>query len=375
MLHYESMCLSEAPYMLLATVSLLLLLKGTAVHPRLAAAAGLAGGFAWCVRNAGVALFLASLVYLASQLPRLGIRGLMRDVSVWLTGWFLACGWLVAWNLRTFGSLSPYHMPPRELPAVLIVVIAAAAVAAVVAWFVVPALAGRRVATSRCGLPAEAGTAGAVCLLGAFLLFHVLAVIMAHCFYRLGEPVQSFRFYTPVYWIGLWLAAQCGQRFGGRAARPLLVAAAAVFAAAQLAGPLLPEVWGRVRGTPVAAASRDAPGREEVARLGEEIPKDKLVLADCVEELRVFGDINARRAPDGKYGQAPVTWTEIDEAGRDGRLWGIAVWDEAPFAEGRFGDALRELVVNPGKLPRLRKLETGGRMLVWEFVQRESTKR
>ncbi len=170
MLHYESMCLSEAPYMLLATVSLLLLLKGTAVHPRLAAAAerwsaacsgagptcrrplngwcifaaGLAGGFAWCVRNAGVALFLASLVYLASQLPRLGIRGLMRDVSVWLTGWFLACGWLVAWNFHTFGSLSPYHMPPRELPWVLIVVIAAAAVAAGVAWFVVPALAGRR---------------------------------------------------------------------------------------------------------------------------------------------------------------------------------------------------------------------------------------
>ena len=213
-----------------------------------------------------------------------------------------------------------------------------------------------------------------VCLLGGFLLFHVLAVIMAHVLYRMGEAVQSFRFYVAVYWIGLWLAALYGQRLAARRLNPrraaaVLVAAAAVFAASQAVGPLLPGLWSRGRAASVFAARNDEPNRDEMARLGRRIPQDKLVLTHRVEELRVFGGANARCLPDIKYGQAPLTWCEIGQAGNDGRLWGIAVWNEDLCREGRFGDALRQLVLHPDKFPPWRKLETGGRMSVWQFVQ------
>jgi hypothetical protein len=57
--------------------------------------AGLAGGYAWCVRKVGVALVLASLVYLGSQRFRIGWRRLTVAAGVWLAGWFLAGGWLI----------------------------------------------------------------------------------------------------------------------------------------------------------------------------------------------------------------------------------------------------------------------------------------
>ncbi len=385
MLACESACLSEGPYMLLTAASLLLLLRGTAAEKRDSPhlceapsgpfrqmgtvpffrrgaswwlfAAGLAGGCAWCVRNVGAALFLASLLYLGSQLPRLRAGGLARAAGAWLAGWFAGCGWLVAWNLRTFGAISPYHMPPRELPIALMAMIAAAAVATAIVILSAAKNLFRAHARSFAALRMTAP----VYLLGGFLLFHVLAVIMAHSVYRMGEAVQSFRFYVAVYWIGLWLVALYVRRLSARLplkprrTAAMLVAAAAVLAASQAVGVLL-------------AAKRDAPGRDEVARLGKRIPKDKLVLADRVEELRVFGEVNARCVPDVKYGQAPLTWSEIGQAGRDGRLWGIVLWNDGLCRQGRFGDALRELVLSPGMFPQLRKLETGSRMSVWEFV-------
>jgi hypothetical protein len=103
-------------------------------------------------------------------------------------------------------------MPPRGLPYSLIVAIAVVAVV----LFAAPVLAGRRghwTAALRRFQPAETGTMKGpqvrpdVCLLGGALLFHVLIVVMAHSLYRMGESIHSFRFYVPVYWIGLWLLA------------------------------------------------------------------------------------------------------------------------------------------------------------------------
>ena len=100
MLACESACPSEAPYMLLAAISLFAMLKGTAngfarSNGWWIFAAGLAGGCAWCVRNVGVALFVASLLYLASQWPRLRVGHLAGAAGAWLAGWFAsAAGWL-----------------------------------------------------------------------------------------------------------------------------------------------------------------------------------------------------------------------------------------------------------------------------------------
>jgi hypothetical protein len=366
MLVYESMCLSEAPYMLLATISVLCLLKGTADADAAKwwiLVAGLAGGYAWCVRNVGVALFLASLCYLASRLPRLRFHGLATAAGVWLTGWFLASGWLVVRNLWTFDTANPYHAPPMRLSFWPIALVAAIAIAAVVS---ARKLSWRKLAVLIQDRPD-------VCLLGAFLLFHVLVVVAAHCVYRLAESAQSARFYVPGYWIGLWLLVLCGRRLGARlplkprTAHAILAATLAVFAVSQAVGPLL--VTFLEQRAPVCAARTEEPSRHDVALLAKNIPKDRLVLSDSVQELQVFGNVNARHVPDIEFGEAPVTWREIDEAGKDGRLWGLVVWNEEQFAQGRYGDALREVVLNPDKFQQLRKLESAKGVLVWQFVR------
>ncbi|MEN6450409.1 MAG: hypothetical protein ABFC96_07960 [Thermoguttaceae bacterium] len=367
MLIYETACLSDGPYTLLAAASLLLLLKATPAseadgptsrRPRvgwLAFAAGLVGGFAWCVRNVGVALFVASLAYFVMQMPRLRLAVAIRATVPWLLGWLLGGGWLLAWNVHRFGAMSPYRMPPGRLTAQGAAVITAASVVAVVSAAL---LLRRRLAPLWRARPA-------VALLGAFLLFHTFAIIMAHCVYRMGEAVQSPRFYVPVYWIALWFLAsglgglrrdscsprRAGERRRCRTAAAMIALAMAVFAAS--AG---------FRGR------QDQPDRDELTRLGQRIPKDKLVLADRVEELRVFADANARQTPDVAFGQAPLTWSQMDQAAQDGRLWGIALWDRDLSAEGRFGDALRDLVLNPGRFPQWRKTEIGGRMTAWEYA-------
>ena len=226
------------------------------------------------------------------------------------------------------------------------------------------------------------GLPNAVCLLGGFLLFHVLAVIMAHCIYRMGEAVQSFRFYVAVYWIGLWLAAL----YGRTAWRPAAAEAAEGRGGACRRGGRVRRVAGRrtaAAGALVLGASeRPSSRQEETSPTGmrwhgweKESPRTSWCWPIAWKSCGCSGTSNARCVPDIKYGQAPLTWSEIGQAGKDGRLWGIVVWNDDLCREGRFGDALRELVFSPGKFPQLRKLETGSRMSVWEFVPERSSSR
>ncbi|MEN6459515.1 MAG: glycosyltransferase family 39 protein [Thermoguttaceae bacterium] len=352
MLSYETTCLSESAYTLLAAISLFLLLRGTSDARASAAwllAAGLVAGCAWCVRNVGVALLLASLVYLIGQSSRFRLGRLALAAGVWLTGWLVAAGWLLIWDYRTFGTLRPYRMPAREL---------SAGSAAIIALAVVITAAALRLLLRR-GQSRPAVGDPRVCLLGGFLLFHVLTIIMAHCVYRLGEAASSFRFYMPVYWIGLWIAALWLRRLAGRSKSVgvAIVAAGVVWVVSMVVGALVP-----------SAGRRPELDRRDAARLGRQIPSDKLVLGDDVESLRVFGKINARRLPDRAYGQVPLAWADIRAAGRDGRLWGIAVRDEKACGEGRFGEALRRLGSTTDGLPHFRKINAESQMSVWQFV-------
>ena len=121
LLSNETMCRSEPPFMLFSTISLLALLKGT---PRGAPAkwgwiciAGIAGGYAWCIRNIGVALFLATIVYLSSQMPRLRLRKTAIATCVWLMGWLIGSGWMILQNLWMFHTINPYSYcyPPSKM--------------------------------------------------------------------------------------------------------------------------------------------------------------------------------------------------------------------------------------------------------------------
>jgi hypothetical protein len=327
--------------------------------------AGVAAGYAWCVRNVAAALVLASLVYLVTQGIRIGWRRTVAMICVWSGGWLLGGGWLVAWNLRTFGEVNPYHMPLRELSVLLVAAIAAVALAGVV----LAGLLWRR------KLMDLANDRPDICLLGSALLFHVLVIVLAQGLYRMGESISSFRFYAPVYWIVLWLLALGVIRLRAQLSLSLptvwtsAVAATVVFLA--MAAPPTLRHFGRQIVPPTVkppTVNLKKPDRDEATRLGKEIPKDMLVLTDCVEELRVFGGINARHVPDRKYGQVPVTWGDIKRSGGGGHLWGIIVWDEAIFRGGGYGNALQELVVDPDKYPCLRRIETRGRMHIWKFV-------
>lgn len=112
-------CQSEGVYLLLSTVALVtiyLAMRGGRVRFGWLLVAGLAGGYAWTVRNVGVALFAATLIYLvmyfvAKKDIRLGLAG----IGLWLTGWIAGSGWLLIYYWRTFGTLKPYVMPPSGI--------------------------------------------------------------------------------------------------------------------------------------------------------------------------------------------------------------------------------------------------------------------
>jgi hypothetical protein len=111
LLNAGAMCWSEGPYLLLTVVSLFSLMKGTtgvrnAIYWLFVA--GLTGGLSWCVRNVAVALLASSICYLLLQFPRFRLREVALAICVWLGGWALASGWLVLWNVSTFGSPNPY---------------------------------------------------------------------------------------------------------------------------------------------------------------------------------------------------------------------------------------------------------------------------
>ncbi|MDO4551854.1 MAG: hypothetical protein Q4C96_11470 [Planctomycetia bacterium] len=115
-------CQSEAPYLLFSTMALfaIYLAVQNAARENLCfpcfMIAGLAGGYAWTIRNAGMALFFAVFIYL---LYFFIIRGKLRDgvkgVGLWLLGWLSGSGWLLIYNCWTFGTGIPYKMPPSTV--------------------------------------------------------------------------------------------------------------------------------------------------------------------------------------------------------------------------------------------------------------------
>jgi hypothetical protein len=79
------------------------------------AAAGLAAGIAYTVRNAALAVLLASAFTLGWELLRSRFRS-WRNLLAWGAGAAVPLGALAAYNIGTFGKLQPYEMPPSSRP-------------------------------------------------------------------------------------------------------------------------------------------------------------------------------------------------------------------------------------------------------------------
>ena len=238
MLVYESMCLSEAPYMLLATISVLCLLKGTAdVHAAKWWVFACRHRGRLCVVRpkrgdrpvSGLALLPGQPVAPAS-LPRAGNCGLR------LAGRMVPCLGLAdgteSVDIRTSESVPA---PAARLWFWLTLWSPLIAVAAVVlARIALLAQTGRLDSRSSRRVPA-----GGVSALSR----------SRRCSGPLRVPAggigRQSRFYVPVYWIGLWLLVLCGRHLGARlplrprTAHAILAATLAVFAASQAVGPLL----------------------------------------------------------------------------------------------------------------------------------------
>lgn len=110
---------SDVLFLAIAMASFGLLLRGFEGRgrPALLAAAGLACGLGYLTRNAGVALIAATLAGfgLLAVSGGLARSALLRRFGWWSAGLAAVLGPYLMWNLKTFGALQPYQMPPSEV--------------------------------------------------------------------------------------------------------------------------------------------------------------------------------------------------------------------------------------------------------------------
>ena len=183
---------------------------------------GTFAGLAFCFRNAGLAFFPSALLTCLSRRPfSQGIR-----LSLWFcVGALAGCGWLIGWNIATFGKLLPYEMPPSDLGLLdnirhsvraliglfipgwykvrfifgLVLVIWL-----VVVWLAVEVLAKRG---TRFLLPQSPNSTAVISrdaakFLGFFLPLYVLQIVVARTRYFWGEII-NFRHFVPIAWLVL----------------------------------------------------------------------------------------------------------------------------------------------------------------------------
>ncbi len=380
LIHAGSMCWSENAYMLLTAVSLLCFIqgyRGVIVDKRWIFFAGLFGGLSWCMRNAGVALFACSIFFLFSNFCISRNKGSAYVIGAWLAGWMFATVWLCLWNFTAFGKFFPYSMPPSELSLLWNL--------GVTAWVLGRDLFAlgsfSRLAVIKCVLlfsffvflifPRRRAWLYTIhfiknnldlLFLLLFMGFYILTIVIARTVYRWGEPINS-RHFVPVYWIILLLAASEGEWIWDR----LFAHKIKVITLLHLALGLLIVLQIRMSLVRTENIDRTAlyQNRSLAVSLGRAIPQDQFVLTDNVAELRVFGNANARYPScSTKECEKHLIWADIKQAGEDGRLWGIVIENESRFAQGEFGDDLKNIILHPDRYAQLREsLEGGTRIL------------
>jgi hypothetical protein len=106
---------SDVVALALAIVSLGALVRAEGRDRHWLAVAGLTAGIAYAVRNAALAVVLASAAALGWEWLRSGGRS-WRNVAAWAAGAAVPLGALAAYNFATFGALQPYAMPPSARP-------------------------------------------------------------------------------------------------------------------------------------------------------------------------------------------------------------------------------------------------------------------
>lgn len=115
MLAWHYVAYADVVCVALAIVSLGALVRAERQDRHWLAVAGLTAGLAYAVRNAALAVLVASVATLAWEWLRSGGRA-WRNALAWAAGAAVPLGALAAYNLATFGALQPYGMPPSARP-------------------------------------------------------------------------------------------------------------------------------------------------------------------------------------------------------------------------------------------------------------------
>jgi hypothetical protein len=114
-LYWHYIAYSDVPCLLLSMVAFGCLLRGEAGGlRRWLFGAGLAAGLAYALRNAALAVLVASAVALG--LAAIARPRLVRALPAWLLGALIPVALVKRYDLAHFGRLEPYWMPPSSRP-------------------------------------------------------------------------------------------------------------------------------------------------------------------------------------------------------------------------------------------------------------------
>jgi hypothetical protein len=393
-LHISVACMSDATYFALLMGSMACLICWS-MRPgaswQLMAAAGFLAGAGWVVRNVGIALFIATAIFLLAHLLWMRFRDVFKMGAIWLAG-MAVCGVpLIIRNLVTFGGVNSYQMPRSDLSLMTnvnkagevivddlttsariadlviskygMVVIALLAVAAVLLW-------GRKLINSQLGVLLQKHKL--TLLMVSYAVIHISIVIAARTKYRWGEPVTS-RHAAPTYWV-IWIClAIYGPVLLRRIGLTANMARAATIAVLIIAGALQVKANLDLFNRPAAQVTsiQTEIGNEAAGFLAKDIAKDQIVLSMRADLLRVHCDVHARKIPPiAQYDYVqPLNIEELRWLGESGFLWGLVIEDVKEAKKGTFDFLIKDIVENPGNYPELERININSPALILRFVR------
>lgn len=394
-LHISVACMSDATYFALLTASMACLVCWS-IRPNpswiLLSAAGFFAGASWTVRNVGLALFVATAIFLAAHLFWMRSREVVKLGAAWLGGVAICSVPLIIRNLITFGGVNSYQMPPSNLSlwtnirrAGEIVVHDLTQSSLITEFFIskyglIATMLTIVIALSiwgRKNLPEirsliERNKLATLML--SYVVVHISVVIAARTTYRWGELITS-RHCVPFYWI-MWLglatygtALLCRLGLNDRSARIAIMAVIIIAGSLQLKSKL--EFLGEPPGRAVSIESEL--GRKAASFLAGDIGKDQIVLSTRADLLRLHCDVNARKLPlMTQYDYVePITLEEIRALGDSGFLWGLVIEDVKEARKGAFDHSIKAIVERPEDYPEFERIQIDSPALILKYVGAE----
>ena len=385
----SSTCMSDAPYFLFAAASLACLISWAAREERSylwLVIAGILAGAAWGMRYAGSSLFIATVIFFLCHVLWAHRLEVAKMGAAWLTGVALCAAPLMLWNLKTFGAIVPYSMPPSELSLwsnlrnagrLIVLDMSTSRTLAdliiakeVLALGALLSVTGLLIAVRYVSLATVRDTLKRnreYLLLATYAVAYLTIVIAARTKYLWGEQITS-RHLFQIYWI-LWiLLASCGSvLLHGRG----LLRKGSTWILAFVLGAL---VLLQLRSTEAYFSSVWSPrgfdtavGEVATEYLAKNVGKHQLVLSTRADLLRTHADLNARKIPSVTQYDilAPLTRDDILKLGASGLLWGLVIEDIRQAIAGEYDWLIKDIAEHPHRYPELEvvKIETPAMIL------------